>query len=101
MKDLLSNNQYENLRFVLMWHADWKKALHTDTAGMSYQEMLDHDEHMQWYAHMAVKDCEEAGLNPDLLLSHTLIGHAWEYKNEVLPRRLERTREELEAEGII
>ncbi len=101
MKDLLSKKKYESLRFVLMWHNDWKKALHTDTKGMSYQEMLDHEEHKQWYAHMAMQDCEEAGLNPDLLFSHTLIGHAWEYRNEVLPRREGKTRKELEAEGII
>ena len=101
MKDLLSDNQYRKLRHVLMWNGEWERALLTDTASMSYEKMLNHEKGTQWYAYKAVKDCEELGLDAELLLSQTLIGHAWEYRNKVLPRRREKTRKELKAEGII
>lgn len=101
MNNLLNKEQHKELGYVFMWYADWKTDLHTNTSGMTMDEMVEHEEIMQWHAYMAVKDCDELGLDAELLFSPTLIGHAWEYKNEVLPRQMEMTRKELEAEGII
>ncbi len=101
MNNLLNKEQHKKLSYVFMWYAQWEKELHADTGNISYDEMMKRLEEMQWYAYMAVKDCDELGLDADRLFSSTLIGHAWEYKNEVLPRQMEMTRKELEAEGII
>ena len=101
MKDVLSIKQYQKLRFALIWHADWQEALKINPQGMTHQDMADHKEMMQWFAYKAVKECEDAGLNPEFLYNQTLMVHAWEYENEALPSRLERPRKELKAEGII
>ena len=97
----MNKEQQKKLSFAFMWYGDWKQTLHSDRAGMSYDEMVDREETMQWYAYMAVKECEEIGLDAELLFNNTLITQAWEYRNEVLPKALAKTRKELEAEGII
>ena len=88
MKDVLNIKQYEKLRFALKWHADWDKAFRTNPQGMTDEDMADHEEVMEWYAHMAVKECDDAGLDAELLFNSTLIGQAWEYKNKVSPRQI-------------
>lgn len=101
MNNLLNKEQQQDLSYVFMWYGSWKQKLHADTRNMSNDEFIEYEEWMQWYAYMAVKDCEELGLDADVLLGSALTSHAWEYKNEVLPRQMEMTRKELEAEGII
>ena len=101
MDNVMTKEQQKKLSFVFMWYGVWKERLHADTSNMSHDELIEHEEWMQWHAYKAVKDCDELGLDADCLFGSTLIGHAWEYKNEVLPRDMEMTRKELEAEGII
>jgi len=101
MTNAMNKEQQKKLSFAFMWYGDWKQTLHSDKADMSYDEMVDREETMQWYAHMAVRECYELGLDPELLFNSNLIRHAWEYRNEVLPKALAKTRKELKAEGII
>ena len=97
----MNKGQQKKLSYAFMWFGMWKETLHSDRADMSYDETIGREETLQWYAYMAVRECDELGLDAELLFNNTLITQAWEYRNEVLPKALAKTRKELEAEGII
>jgi len=93
----MNKEQQKKLSFAFMWYGDWQKTFHAGWQGLSFKEMIDREETMQWYAYMAVRECDELGLDAELLFNSSLIRHAWQYRNEVLPKALAKTRKELQA----
>ena len=98
MNKLLNKEQQQELSYIFMWYGNWKENLHADTSNMSLDELEERERWMEWYAYMAVRDCDDLGLDAGILFSKALIGQAWEYENEVLPRQTDMTRKELESE---
>ena len=97
----MNKEQQKTLSYAFMWYGDWQKTFHAGWQGLSCREIVDREETMKWYAYMTVRECDRLGLDAELLFNNALITQAWEYRNEVLPKALAKTRKELQAEGII
>lgn len=67
----ITKTQQETIGFVLMWSNCFMRALHHNH----------NDNKLDWYAHMAVKECNELGMDAAAVLGDAYITCANRYNN--------------------
>lgn len=67
----ITKTQQETIGFMLMWSGSFIRALHHDY----------NDKNLDWYAHMAVKECNELGMDAAAVLGDAYITCANRYNN--------------------
>ena len=67
----ITKTQQEKIGFMLMWSNDFIQALHHDK----------NLHRMDWYAKMAVQECEELGMDAAAVLGEAYITCANRYNN--------------------
>lgn len=85
----MNREQQEQIGFIVMWVKDWQVGFEFAVAKALGRnvELTPHQryqmENMAWFAHMALKECEELGLDPSLVLTEAMITHANEWRAEL------------------
>ena len=67
----ITKTQQEQIGFMVMWSNDFNQALHHNK----------NTQHMDWYAKMAVDQCEELGMDAAKVLGDAYVTCANRYKN--------------------
>lgn len=77
----ISKKQQQTIGFMVMWAKDFAEALN-----MANVPNIDDDEFAKlidkrdWYAHMAVSECEAAGMDPLIVLNEAMVRCADYYR---------------------